>query len=58
VEWFGRWSKYYLHRFSKALVAEAERHGCTHIAFEELNQIRDRISDRKKFQPWVADYAS
>ena len=50
---FGRWSEDYLHRCSKALVAEAERHGCTHIAFEDLEQIRDRISDGKKFQQWA-----
>jgi len=50
---FGRWSEDYLHRCSKALVAEAKRHDCTHIAFEELDQIRDRISDGKKFQQWA-----
>ncbi|AQL42245.1 transposase [Halorientalis sp. IM1011] len=50
---FGRWSRDYLHRCSKELVAEAERHGCTHIAFEDLAQIRERISDGKKFQQWA-----
>ncbi|WP_323677292.1 transposase [Halorubellus sp. PRR65] len=50
---FGRWSEDYLHRCSKELVAEAKRHGCTHIAFEGLEQIRDRISDEKKFQQWA-----
>ena len=50
---FGRWSEDYLHRSSKALVEEAHRHGCTHIAFEDLEQIRDRISDGKKFQQWA-----
>ena len=50
---FGRWSEDYLHRCSKDLVAEAERHGCTHIAFEDLEQIRARISDGKKFQQWA-----
>jgi IS605 OrfB family transposase len=50
---FGRWSEDYLHRCSKAIVNEAERHGCTHIAFEDLEQIRDRISDGKKFQQWA-----
>jgi IS605 OrfB family transposase len=34
-------------------VNEAERHGCTHIAFEDLAQIRERISDGKKFQQWA-----
>jgi IS605 OrfB family transposase len=50
---FGRWSEDYLHRCSKAIVAETRRHGCTHIAFEDLKQIRKRISDGKKFQQWA-----
>jgi IS605 OrfB family transposase len=50
---FGRWSEDYLHRCSKALVEEAQNHGCTHIAFEDLEQIRERISDGKKFQQWA-----
>jgi len=50
---FGRWSEDYLHRCSEALVDEAKRHGCTHIAFEDLEQIRERISDGKKFQQWA-----
>ncbi|PSQ14775.1 transposase [Halobacteriales archaeon QS_7_69_60] len=50
---FGRWSADYLHRCSKALVQEAHRQNCTHIAFEDLEQIRKRISDGKKFQQWA-----
>ncbi|MFC7325968.1 RNA-guided endonuclease InsQ/TnpB family protein [Halorubrum rutilum] len=50
---FGRWSEDYLHRCSNELVEEARHHGCTHIAFEDLEQIRDRISDGKKFQQWA-----
>jgi len=50
---FGRWSRDYLHRCSKQIVQEAEHHGCTHIAFEDLTQIRGRISDGKKFQQWA-----
>jgi len=50
---FGRWSEDYLHRCSKALVEEAKRHGCTHIAFEDLEHIRERISDGTKFQQWA-----
>ena len=50
---FGRWSEDYLHRCSKAIVEEACRHSCTHIAFENLEQIRERISDGKKFQQWA-----
>ena len=50
---FGRWSEDYLHQCSKEIVAEAERHGCTHIALEDLVQIREHISDGKKFQQWA-----
>jgi IS605 OrfB family transposase len=50
---FGRWSEDSLHQCSKEIVAEAERHGCTHIAFEDLTQIRERVSDGKKFQQWT-----
>ncbi|WIV67879.1 RNA-guided endonuclease InsQ/TnpB family protein [Natrialbaceae archaeon AArc-T1-2] len=50
---FGRWSEDYLHRCSKEIVAEAKRHGCTHIAFEDLERIRERISDDKRFQQWA-----
>jgi len=50
---FGRWSEDYLHRCSKEIVAEAQRHGCTHIAFEDLDRIRERISNGKKFQQWA-----
>jgi len=50
---FGRWSEDYLHQCSKEIVAEAKRHGCTHIASEDLEQIRERISDGKKFQQWA-----
>jgi len=31
----------------------SQAHGCTHIAFEDLEQIRERISDGKKFQQWA-----
>jgi len=50
---FGRWSSDTLHQCSKEIVVEAKRHGCTHIAFEDLEQIRERISDGKKFQQWA-----
>jgi IS605 OrfB family transposase len=50
---FARWSENYLHRVSKALVQEALAHDCTHIAFEELNNIRERISNASKFQQWA-----
>ena len=50
---FANWSEDYLHRVSKALVQEALAHECSHIAFEELEDIRERISDDKKFQQWA-----
>ncbi|ESS10373.1 MAG: transposase, IS605 OrfB family, central region [uncultured archaeon A07HR60] len=52
---FRQWSEDHLHQWSKEIVAEAQRHGCTHIAFEDLEQIRERISDGKKFQQWAFD---
>jgi IS605 OrfB family transposase len=50
---FASWSEDYLHRVSKALVQEALAHECSHIAFEDLADIRERISDDKKFQQWA-----
>lgn len=50
---FGQWSSDYHHRASKEIVEQARRHGCTHIAFENLEQIRERMSDGKKFQQWA-----
>ncbi|WP_339106172.1 transposase [Haloterrigena salinisoli] len=50
---FGQWSRDYLHQCSKTIVEEARRHGCTHIAFENLERIRERINDGKKFQQWA-----
>jgi len=50
---FGRWSDDYLQQCSKEIVAKAQRHGCTHIAFEDLERIRERISNDKKFQQWA-----
>jgi len=50
---FGRWSEDYLHRVSKAIVQEARRHDCSAIAFEDLENIRERISNASKFQQWA-----
>ena len=47
---FGNWSEDYLHRVALAVVLEARRHDCGGIAVENLKQIRERISDGKKFQ--------
>ena len=50
---FARWSEDYLHRVSTAIVQEARRHDCSAIAFENLETIRDRISNASKFQQWA-----
>jgi IS605 OrfB family transposase len=50
---FARWSEDVLHRMSKHLVAEAVAHGCTTVVFEDLDGIRERISDASKFQQWA-----
>jgi len=59
---FGNWSEDYLHRVALAVVLEARRHDCGGIAVENLKQIRERISDGKKFQQWafnqLQDYIS
>ena len=49
---FARWSADYLHRVSKAIVREAVENDCTAIAFENLTDIRERISNGSKFQQW------
>ncbi|WP_228443530.1 RNA-guided endonuclease InsQ/TnpB family protein [Natrarchaeobaculum sulfurireducens] len=48
-----RWNNGVLHRISKAIVQEAITHGCSHIAFEDLTDIRDRMSGAKKFHGWA-----
>jgi len=50
---FARWSEDYLHRVSKAIVQEARRHDCSAIAFEDLENIRERISNASNFQQWA-----
>jgi len=46
-------SEDFLHRASKQLIAEAVADGCTTIVFEDLEGIRERISDASKFQQCV-----
>jgi IS605 OrfB family transposase len=48
-----RWVEDYLHRISKAIVQEATAHGCDTIAFEELTDIRLRMSGTKKLHTWA-----
>lgn len=50
---FANWSEDYLHQASKELVNEADLRGCTTIVFEDLENIRDRISNSSKFQQWA-----
>jgi IS605 OrfB family transposase len=50
---FSNWSEDFLHHASKELVKEAVSHGCTTIVFEDLKNIRGRISDASKFQQWA-----
>ncbi|SDJ94741.1 transposase, IS605 OrfB family, central region [Halovenus aranensis] len=50
---FANWSEDFLHHASKELVTEAVSHGCTTIVFEDLENIRERISDASKFQQWA-----
>src|SRR5699024_5544773 len=48
-----RWAEDFLHNLSKELVAEAVEHGCSTIAFERLNGIRERMPRAKKFHTWA-----
>jgi putative transposase len=48
-----RWSKDLLHNVAKELVAEALAYDCSIIAFEDLADIRERISNASKFQQWA-----
>jgi IS605 OrfB family transposase len=50
---FANWSEDYLHRVSLAVVMEARRYDCDAIAVENLKQIRERMSNAKKFQQWA-----
>jgi len=44
-----RWIQDELHRASNQILDEARDHGCTHVAFENLTDIRDRIAGAKRF---------
>ncbi len=50
---FANWSEDFLHQASKGLVKEAVSQNCTTIVFENLENIRDRISNASKFQQWA-----
>ncbi|MDY6775212.1 MAG: transposase, partial [Halobacteria archaeon] len=50
---FSNWSEDFLHQASKELVKEAVSQNCTTIVFEDLENIRERISNSSKFQQWA-----
>ena len=50
---FANWSENFLHHASKELVTEAVSNECETIVFEDLENIRDRISNAPKFQQWT-----
>ena len=48
-----RYSRDKLHRVSNAIVEQAVEHECSHIVFEDLSYIRDRMPNAKKFHQWA-----
>ncbi|TKX68532.1 RNA-guided endonuclease TnpB family protein, partial [Halorubrum sp. GN11GM_10-3_MGM] len=50
---FANWSENYLHHVSKEVVTEAVAHGCETIILEDLENLRERMSDLSKFQQWA-----
>jgi len=48
-----RWMQDELHRASNRILEEARDHHCTHIAFEDLTDIRDRMPAAKRFHAWA-----
>jgi IS605 OrfB family transposase len=48
-----RWMQDELHRASNQILEEARNHGCTHIAFENLTDIRKRMAGAKRFHAWA-----
>jgi len=48
-----RWMQDELHRASNQILEEARDHGCTHVAFENLTGIRERMAGAKRFHAWA-----
>jgi IS605 OrfB family transposase len=48
-----RWMQDVLHRASNRILDEARDHDCTHIAFENLTEIRKRMAGAKRFHAWA-----
>ncbi len=47
------WMQDELHRASNRILDEARDHECTHIAFENLTDIRNRMAGAKRFHAWT-----
>jgi IS605 OrfB family transposase len=50
---FSRWSEQLLHEYANTLLEEAVEYDCSTIVFEDLEGIRENISNDKKFQQWA-----
>jgi len=48
-----RWMQDELHRASNQVLDEARKHECTHVAFENLTDIRQRMAGAKRFHAWA-----
>jgi IS605 OrfB family transposase len=48
-----RWMQDELHCASNQILEEARNHGCTHISFENLTDIRKRMAGAKRFHAWA-----
>jgi IS605 OrfB family transposase len=48
----GRFEQY-LHRIASEILSEAVDNGCSYIAFENLQNIRDRMPNEREFHEWA-----
>ena len=48
-----QWMQDELHRASNQILDEVRDHGCTHVAFENLTDIRKRMAGAKRFHAWA-----
>jgi IS605 OrfB family transposase len=48
-----RWMQDELHRAANQILEEARDHDCTHVGFENLTDIRDRMFGAKRFHAWA-----
>ncbi|MDS0300220.1 transposase [Halogeometricum sp. S1BR25-6] len=48
-----RWMQDELHRASNQILEDARVHDCTHIAFENLTDIRKQMAGAKRFHAWA-----